>query len=64
MRFRQFAQLIQAYGVQTLENITVFTMQWRATVGLIKTQNVLEASDDAFFTRGSSECFERGNLYP
>jgi hypothetical protein len=47
--FRQFAQLIQAHGIQALEDIAVFAMQWGAAVGLIEALNVLEAGDDAFF---------------
>jgi hypothetical protein len=54
LRLRQLAQLIQAHGIQALEDVAAFAMQRGAAMGLVEAQDVLKARNDAFLARGAA----------
>jgi hypothetical protein len=52
--FLQRAQTIQAHGIQSLEDVPVFTMLRNTPMLFDKTLDFLEARDDAFLARRAS----------
>ena len=44
------AQAIKTHGIESLENIAVFSVLWGAAISIDKTLNLLKARDDTFLT--------------
>jgi hypothetical protein len=56
-------QLVQAHGIQALEDVPALAIQRGTAMRLVKMQNIFKARHDAFLARGSAGNLERGNVH-